>query len=121
MQAIKRKNAMSRKRISISPKRQITIPVEYYQELGMERELECYINNGTLVLRPVTHEYSGEFAEQILADLISQGYQGAELMRRFKAMNRAVRPAVESLLSEVALLDPSALPGMDDVFPQGAE
>lgn len=121
MQAIKRKNAMNRKRISISSKRQITIPVEYYQQLGMERELECYINNGTLVLRPVAHEYSGEFAEQILSDLISKGYQGEELMRRFKSMNRAMRPAVESMLSEVSSLDPSALPGMDDVFPTEEE
>jgi hypothetical protein len=38
----------------------------------------------TLVLRPVKENTSGEFAEQILADLIRQGYSGEELLEKFK-------------------------------------
>lgn len=41
-----------------------------------------------LVLRPVKENTSGEFAEQILADLIRQGYSGEELLEKFKQTQR---------------------------------
>lgn len=93
---------MLKKRISVSRKRQITIPIEFYNSLGIEREVECFIQNNALVIRPV-REYSGEFDEQILADLISQGLSGKELLEKFKEMRRKVRPAVERLLDEAHL------------------
>lgn len=43
-------------------------------------------------------EIGGEFAEQILADLISQGYSGEALLREFKKLQKMVRPAVEEML-----------------------
>ena len=93
---------MFKKRISVSQKRQITIPIEFYNRLGIEKEVECFIQNNALVIRPV-REYSGEFDEQILADLISQGLSGQELLKKFKEMRRQVRPAVEHLLDEARL------------------
>jgi len=93
---------MLKKRISVSQKRQITIPIEFYNSLGIEKEVECYLQNNALVIRPV-REYSGEFDEQILADLISQGLSGQELLEKFKEMRRQVRPAVERLLDEARL------------------
>lgn len=42
----------------------------------------------------------GEFAEQILADLISRGYSGNDLLERFKKAQRQIRPAVEVILVE---------------------
>lgn len=45
--------------------------------------------------------YAGEeFAEQILADLISRGYSGNDLLERFKKAQRQIRPAVEVILVE---------------------
>lgn len=41
-----------------------------------------------LVLRPVKENTSGEFAEQVLADLIRQGYSGEELLEKFKQTQR---------------------------------
>lgn len=41
----------------------------------------------------------GEFDEQILAELISQGFSGEELSRRFRAKQAQVRPAVERMLA----------------------
>lgn len=41
-----------------------------------------------LVLRPIKENTSGEFAEQILADLIRQGYSGEELLEKFKQTQR---------------------------------
>ncbi len=37
-----------------------------------------------LVIRPVRTNTGGEFAEQILADLIARGYSGNDLLERFK-------------------------------------
>ena len=43
---------MFKKRISVSQKRQITIPIEFYNDVGIEKEVECYIQNNTIVIRP---------------------------------------------------------------------
>ena len=98
-------NSMLKKRISVSKKRQITIPIEFYNRLGIEKEVECYLQNDAIVIRPV-RESTGEFDEQILADLISQGLSGSELLEKFKEMRRKVRPAIERLLNEAQLLLP---------------
>ena len=93
---------MLKKRISVSQKRQITIPIEFYNSVGIDKEVECYVQNNAIVIRPV-RESSGEFDEQILADLITQGLSGQELLDKFKETRRQVRPAVERLLNEARL------------------
>jgi bifunctional DNA-binding transcriptional regulator/antitoxin component of YhaV-PrlF toxin-antitoxin module len=86
-------------RINISSKRQITIPAKYFEALGFEKELDCIYSNDMLILTPVKKEDSA-FAEEILADLIKQGYSGEKLLDEFKNINRTVRPAVEKLIDE---------------------
>lgn len=86
----------------MSKKRQITIPIEFYNSLGIDREVECYIHNNAIVIRPV-RDSSGEFDEEILADLIAQGLSGQELLDKFKEARRQIRPAVERLLDEARL------------------
>lgn len=110
-------NPMSKKRISVSQKRQITIPIEFYNVVGIEKEVECYIENNAIVIRPV-RESSGEFDEQILADLISQGLSGEELLTRFKETRKKIRPAVEALIAEAELAanGKSKHSTYDDVF-----
>ncbi len=93
---------MHKKRISVSKKRQITIPIEFYNSVGIEKEVECFVQNNAIVIRPV-RENSGEFDEQILADLISQGFTGQELLDKFKEIRQQIRPAVERLLDEARL------------------
>jgi bifunctional DNA-binding transcriptional regulator/antitoxin component of YhaV-PrlF toxin-antitoxin module len=90
---------MLKKRISVSQKRQITIPIDFFNSLSIEKEVECYIQNNAIIIRPV-RESGGEFDEQILADLISQGLSGQELLSTFKETRRQIRPAMESLLDE---------------------
>ena len=110
-------NPMFKKRISVSQKRQITIPIEFYNDVGIEREVECYIQNNAIVIRPV-RESGGEFDEQILADLISQGLSGKELLTSFKETRKKIRPAVEGLIAEAELAaeDRSKHSTYDDVF-----
>ncbi len=91
-----------KKRISVSKKRQITIPIEFFKSIGIDKEVDCYMQKNSIVIRPV-HENIGEFDEQILADLISQGFSGQELFTRFKQARQNIRPAIESLLKEAHL------------------
>ena len=91
---------MKRKTIKISEKRQITIPQKFYEEIGFTNEAECFIRNGEIVLRPIKAVSGGEFAEQILADLISKGISNDELLAAFKAEQKKVRPAVEAMLAD---------------------
>ncbi len=86
------------KRISVSVKRQITIPLQYFEELGIGTEVDCELKEGEIVIRPVKSECSGEFDEFILADLIKEGHQGTELLEKFKEMRKQIRPAVLRML-----------------------
>ena len=92
--------SMESKKVSISSKRQITIPQKFFTLLGFNTEAECIMRGNELVLSPVKENTSGEFAEQILADLIRQGYSGEELLEKFKQTQRKIRPAVEAMLAE---------------------
>lgn len=89
-----------RRIVSISSKRQITIPLKYFKLLGFGGEAECTIRGNELVISPVKPASNGEFAEEILADLIHQGLSGEELLSAFKAAQAKVRPAVEAMLQE---------------------
>jgi bifunctional DNA-binding transcriptional regulator/antitoxin component of YhaV-PrlF toxin-antitoxin module len=91
---------MERKRIRISTKRQITIPQQFFEKIGFDSEAECIFRDNELIIRPVKETTGGEFAEQILSDLIEQGIQGKELLIRFKEAQKKVRPAVEAMLRE---------------------
>ncbi|NLF46551.1 MAG: AbrB/MazE/SpoVT family DNA-binding domain-containing protein [Syntrophomonadaceae bacterium] len=113
---------MIKKRISVSQKRQITIPIEFYNSVGIDKEVECYVENNAIVIRPV-RESSGEFDEQLLADLIAQGLSGQELLDKFKETRRQIRPAVERLLDEARLAAKGQAPGdsYEDVFGSEAD
>ena len=65
---------MERKIISVSIKRQVTIPQKYFESLGFDNEAKCILQEGGLFIRPVRNTSGGEFSEQILADLIAQGF-----------------------------------------------
>lgn len=116
--SIKEHYPMNKKRISVSQKRQITIPVDFFNKLGIENEVECYIQNGSIIVRPVHENAGGEFSEQILSDLISQGLSGEKLLNRFKEVNRQIRPAVEKMLEEAEQIAKGQLPyaSYEDVF-----
>ncbi len=109
---------MEMKKVSISAKRQITIPQKFFAMLGFDTEAECMVRGNELVIRPAKTNTGGEFAEQILADLISQGYSGTELLDRFKKAQKEVRSAVEAMLVEAERVaaSESEYETYDDVF-----
>ena len=89
-----------KKRVRISSKRQITIPQKYFSMLGFEDTAECVVRGNELVIRPVRVSSGGEFSEQILADLIKEGFSGNELLEKFRERQTKVRPAVEAMIAE---------------------
>lgn len=109
---------MEMKKVSISAKRQITIPQKFFTMLGFDTEAECLVRGSELVLRPVRAKSGGEFAEQILADLIAEGYSGEDLLNRFKQAQAQVRPAVEKMLldAEKAASSEIEYASYDDIF-----
>ena len=117
MQSTKNRK-ITKKLIAVSGKRQITIPIEFFNQLGIENEVECHVQDGSLIIRRATPELQGEFAEEILADLLTQGMHGEELMDRFRQMNRAIRPAVLAVIadSDSAASKKTKLASMSDVF-----
>ncbi len=91
---------IDKKTVSISSKRQITIPQKFFKVLGFADTAECFLRGNELVIRPVSTNTGGEFAEQILRELIDEGYSGEELFEKFKAKQAKIRPAVEALIAE---------------------
>ncbi len=110
---------MEKRRINISSKRQITIPAKYFEALGLDKEIDCIYSNDMLILTPVKKE-DPAFAEEILADLIQQGYSGEKLLAEFKKINRKVRPAIEKLIEEAdeiaKIASTNYMDPTDDIF-----
>lgn len=59
-----------------------------------------------------------EFAEQIMLDLINQGYSGNDLREHFKEEVSQIRPAVEAILAEAkrVAVSKSGYASYGDVF-----
>jgi len=91
--------AAEHKRVTISVKRQFTIPQKYYESLGFESDAECILQEGGIFIRPLRNEPS-DFSEEILTDLVAQGLSGQELLAKFKEQTKKVRPAVQKLIEE---------------------
>ncbi len=109
--------AAEHKRVTISVKRQFTIPQKYYESLGFESDAECILQDGGIFIRPLRNEPS-DFSEEILADLVAQGLSGQELLARFKEQTRKIRPAVRKMIEEAdeAAKSGSGKRSLDDLF-----
>jgi bifunctional DNA-binding transcriptional regulator/antitoxin component of YhaV-PrlF toxin-antitoxin module len=100
------------KRIKVSDKRQITIPIQFFKDLNIGNEVECTVENGALVIRPVASEDAG-FALEILKDLVAQGYTGDQLVQQFAHIQQQIRPAVKEMIANAeesakrAMADPN--------------
>ena len=90
---------MERKIINITGKRQVTIPLKFYERLHFGKEVECYLTDDAVVLRPLSNS-DDSFTMEILKDLISQGYNGNELLAKFAEQRMNIRKAVGLLIHE---------------------
>jgi len=88
-----------RKIISVTGKRQVTIPLKFYESLRFEKEVECFLTNDAIVLRPFSSPDDG-FTMEILKDLVSQGLSGEELLVKFAEQRQGIKKAVGLLIDE---------------------
>jgi len=95
---INRRHIVDTRRISVSSKRQITIPQKYFNKLNIGDEVECLMTDSEIIIRPVHHDT--EFAEEILKDLIAKGLQGDQLLAEFKKTRSKIRPAIKRMIEE---------------------
>ena len=72
------------KRVTITSKRQFTIPQKFFKELGFGREALCITQDGMLIIRPASYDSGGEYDVQILTELVEKGLSGKELLDEFK-------------------------------------
>ena len=108
---------MDRKIINVSKKRQITIPIKFYEHLGLKSEVECSIENNAIVIRPLTKD-TGEFSVEILRDLVSQGYSGDELVKMFESQSKDIKSALNNILEEAdeIIAGEKTSASFDDIF-----
>lgn len=88
-----------RKIINVTGKRQVTIPMKYYERLGFGKEVECFLTEDAIVLRPLTNS-DDSFTMEILKDLVSQGLSGDELLEKFAKQRSNIKKAVGMLIEE---------------------
>ena len=91
--------ATERKIINVTGKRQVTIPLKFFEKLQFGKEVECYLTDDAIVLRPLSHADDG-FAIEILKDLVSQGYAGDELLAKFAEQRLNIKRAINLLVEE---------------------
>ncbi|TCP29052.1 hypothetical protein EV207_11388 [Scopulibacillus darangshiensis] len=93
-----RSEPINAKQISVSEKRQITIPKRFFDQLGIGEELICELRGNEIVLRKVPKE--SDFSENVLKDLVKEGYEGEQLLSEFRKRKAQIRPTVEHLIRE---------------------
>jgi bifunctional DNA-binding transcriptional regulator/antitoxin component of YhaV-PrlF toxin-antitoxin module len=86
--------------IRMSSKNQITIPKDFVQLLELGKEVECTVRDGEIVIRRLTRIQNEDFADLILQDLISEGYEGDELINKFRKVRSGMKSAVSHLVQD---------------------
>ena len=93
------RSVMERKIINITGKRQVTIPLKFYERLRFGKEIECVLTDDAIILRPLSTSDDG-FTMEILTDLVSQGYSGDELLTKFAEQRTNIKQAIGMLIDE---------------------
>lgn len=112
------KKVMKPKRISVSSKRQITIPLEFCNALKIENEVECILKDGSIIIRPIIDTSQDNFADLILEDLIKEGYKGQKLLEEFRKRKKEIKLAIEEVKNEAHKVaeDEAPYTTIDEVF-----
>ena len=95
---------IERKIINVTKKRQVTIPLRFYEKLRIGEEVEIALANDAIMIRPHsnTDDRSADdgFTMEILKDLVSQGYGGDELIAKFSEQRAKINKAISILIEE---------------------
>ena len=69
-----------KKKIAFSNQNQLTIPKIVVERLGIEKQVMLEVVGQNIILTPVKKKK----VDEILSDLLKQGFSGDELSKRFK-------------------------------------
>lgn len=113
-----REKTMKPKKISVSIKRQITIPIEYYNALNIGDEVECTMVDDSIVIRPIRSNSIDEYSEFILKDIIEEGYKKEEILEEFKKRRNELKYAAKEMIKEMNAVaeESEKYVTMNDVF-----
>ena len=103
--------------INVSQKRQITLPLKYYQALGLGDQVECSFEDGAIIIRPISKN-GGEFSVEILKDLVAQGLSGDELIAKFTEQSQRIKTAIGQMLKDAddLVIGKSKSASVSDIF-----
>ena len=90
---------MERKIINVTGKRQITIPLRFYEKLRLGKEVECLLTEDAVVIRPLSSA-DDNFTMEILKDLVSLGYSGDDLLDEFAKQRSNIKKGISVLIKE---------------------
>ena len=85
--------------VSISQKRQITIPQKYFSRFRFGGHAKISMIDRGILIEPAENIH-GEFDVQILQDLVQQGFSGEELINAFKERRAELPVAIEAMKKE---------------------
>ena len=90
---------MERKIINVTGKRQVTIPLKFYEKLSFGKEVECLLAEDSIIIRPLSNS-DDSFTMEILKDLVAQGLSGDELLAKFAEQRNNIKKAIGLLIDE---------------------
>lgn len=106
------------KRVAVSSKRQISIPKEFYEDLHIKDEIIMEKIHNNLVIRPASYDNHEDFTEEILRDLIAEGYPKEELVAKLKERRQKMQPALDRLIADTQNQESMTI---SDLFTDDAE
>ncbi|MFK3988525.1 AbrB/MazE/SpoVT family DNA-binding domain-containing protein [Exiguobacterium mexicanum] len=104
--------ATKTKKVAVSSKRQIAIPKEFFDAIGIEKEIIMELNDGVINIKPV-RTHTDDFSEEILADVIQEGFTGNDILKEFQRRKNMIRPAISQMIEEATSTKPTSI---DDLF-----
>ena len=112
------KKVMKTKKISVSEKRQITIPKDFFDALNIGKEIECGMVDNYIIIRPVQENSTDEFSEYILQDILKEGYKDKDILEEFKKRRNELKKAAKEFNNEIddEIKNISNLKGINEVF-----
>ena len=90
------------KRVNVSPKRQITIPKEFYDQLEIQgSRVQVYLDGRRMIVEPVgVEEDIFDFTEQMRTKLEKDGYKGKKLADKLAEQKEMMDNAFGQLIKE---------------------
>ena len=93
--ALKEKVVFGEKRtVRISSKRQITIPSKVYSEMNFNEYALCTVTDQGLLIQPFNVD-DEDISVGILRELVSQGFDGEDLIEQYKLVKRRFYSSME--------------------------